>query len=115
MKRQMRLSIGMALLLTGATASADIVVTFTRMDGTGLNAGQDILRFFAAFAPTSFLGTPDDPGTTAREGWGATGLQSVSAIMEVLQTAPVPNGSFKFRFTDENGDGFNDADTDSST
>ena len=50
MKRQMLLRIGMALLFTGATASADIIVTFTRMDGTGPNAGQDILRFFAAFA-----------------------------------------------------------------
>ena len=99
-----------AMVLTGSVASADIVITFTRQDGTGLNAGQDIIRFFGAFTPTSFLGTPDNAATPEREGWGATGLQSVSARMEALE-----NGTFKFRFTDENGDGVMDADTDSST
>src|SRR5687767_15087192 len=94
-----------AMVLTGSVASADIVITFTRQDGTGANAGQDIIRFFGAFAPNSFLGTADDAGTPAREGWGATGLQSVSAIMEALQIDPQPGQSFKFRFTDENGDG----------
>src|SRR5687768_4727539 len=95
------LAAGAMFLLPAVIANADIVITFTRQAGTGLNAGQDIYRFFAAFSPNSFLGTPDDPGTPGREGWGATGLQSVSAIMFV-DLSVIPDASFKFRFTDEN-------------
>src|SRR5688572_26393910 len=84
------------------------------MQGAGDNAGFDLIRFFAAFSPNSFLGTPDDPTTPQIEGWGATGLQAVSAIMRMAEGVP-PDMSLKFRFRDENGDGFDDADTDSST
>jgi len=113
-KRRSLLAAVGALVLGGSVARADIQVTFTRMQGAGENAGFDLIRFFAAFAPTSFLGTPDDPTTPQREGWGATGLQAVGAIMRVADGSP-PDMSLKFRFTDENGDGFDDADTDSST
>ena len=111
MKRQLLQWLFAAVLLhVCAAAKGDIMVTFTLEAGTGENAGYDIIRYFATFHPESFLGRPDNPSTPEREGWGATGLQSISVTLQLA--APE---FFKFRFVDENGDGFADADTDSST
>jgi hypothetical protein len=91
------------LMLSGAAANADIVVTFTRAAGTGNNAGQDVIRFFGAFSPTSPVGQV------------ASALQSVSGSIDIDDAHSPANSVLKFRFVDENGDSINDADTDSST
>jgi hypothetical protein len=77
-KAVLGLAVGAILGFAGA-ANAAITVTSTRTPGTGAYLGKDIVRFFAAFSPTS-----------AEAVAGANGLQGVKA------TLTIPSGTFSY-------------------
>jgi hypothetical protein len=90
-----------ALVGLGVAGAADaaIVVSSTRTPGTGANSGFDVVRFFAKFT----AGGPED---------ASTGLQSGAITVSTFRQEGDPGAApfFKFRFTDQNADGFPDWD-----
>jgi hypothetical protein len=105
-------SILAAAIVSGAmtlSASAAFVVTETITPGTSGLAGFDIHRYFAAFDPT----TSDEALA------GANGLQSVKVTLTTLfapgDTTTPSTTNFKFKFTDLDFDGENDADVNGNT
>lgn len=88
---------GAVIGLTTLSASAEIIITSTRTAGSGASNGLDIVRFFAAFSPTSPEGTA-----------GAGGLQSVNVTLE-------SSGNMKFKTSDFDFDGELDIDTTAAT
>jgi len=84
-KALLGLAVG-AILGFAGSANAAIEVTSTRTPGTGQYLGKDIVRFFAAFSPTS-------PEAVA----GANGLQGAKA------TLTIPSGNFSYVTGDFSG------------